>query len=199
MQPNHVQTPLVARHPSGWEVYAWSFFDGLRPDDEITVDEWAEAYRILPKETSAEPGPWRTSRVPYTREIMQCLSPSDPVQEVVFMAGTQVSKTETGNNWIGYIIDVAPGPAMMVLPTSNTGKRSSRLRLAKMIDTTPRLRQKISDSARDGANSATIKEFPGGALVVAGANSAADLKSMPVRYLFEDEIDEYPDDLDGQG
>src|SRR4051794_40819506 len=132
MQPSDVLRQTPPRHPSGWEVYAWSFCDGLRPDDEITVDEWAERYRILPKETTAEPGPWRTSRVPYTREIMRCLSPSHPAQEVVFQAGTQVSKTETGNNWIGYIIDVAPGPVMMVLPTSNTGKRSSRLRLAKM-------------------------------------------------------------------
>jgi phage terminase large subunit GpA-like protein len=44
-----------------------------------------------------------------------------------------------------------------------------------------------------------MKEFPGGHLVLAGANSAAELKSSPIRYLFEDEIDEYPDDLDGQG
>jgi hypothetical protein len=77
------------------------------------------------------------------------LSPSDPTQEVTFVAGTQVAKTEIGNNFIGFIIDWAPGPAMMVLPTSNTGKRSSRTRLAKMIESTPRLREKISDSSRD--------------------------------------------------
>lgn len=148
---------------------------------------------------SAEPGPWRTSRVPYAREIMDSLSSSDPCQNVVLIKGTQVAGTEIGNNWIGYIVDVAPGPAMMVMPTSGTGKRSSRTRLAKMIEATPTLREKISDRARDQANSTTLKEFAGGAIAVAGANSAAELKSMPCRYVFMDELDEYPDDLDGQG
>lgn len=137
--------------------------------------------------------------MPYTREIMDVLSPNDPTTEVTFVAGTQVAKTETGNNFIGYIIDVAPGPAMMVYPTSNTGKRTSKTRLAKMIEAMPGLRSKISDKQRDSANSASLKQFPGGVLVIAGANSAAELKSQPVRYIFEDEVDEYPDDVDGQG
>jgi phage terminase large subunit GpA-like protein len=185
--------------PSAWLLDCITFAEAIAPDPDRTIDQWADEKRVLPPETSAEPGPWRTDRVPFTREIMQALSPIDPCQEVTFVAGTQVSKTETGNNFIGFIMDEAPGPAMMVLPTSNTGKRSSRTRLAKMIESTPSLRGKISDSSRDKTNSATMKEFPGGVLVIAGANSAAELKSMPVRYLFEDEVDEYPDDVDGQG
>jgi phage terminase large subunit GpA-like protein len=137
--------------------------------------------------------------VPYTREIMDALSPTDPTTEVTFVAGTQVAKTEIGNNFIGYIIDVAPAPAMMVYPTSNTGQAH--------LEDAPReddrgdagLRSKISDKQRDSANSASLKQFPGGVLVIAGANSAAELKSQPVRYIFEDEVDEYPDDVDGQG
>lgn len=154
---------------------------------------------MLSSDISSEPGPWRTARVPYTREIMDALSPSDPCQEVTFIAGTQVAKTETGNNFLGFVMDWAPGPAMMVMPTSNTAKRGAKTRLARMIDSTPSLRTKISESTRSSANSATLKDFPGGVLAIAGANSAAELKSMPVRYLFEDELDEYPDDCDGQG
>lgn len=184
---------------SAQELDAEIFAEAIRPDPDLTVTEWAERYRILSSESSAEPGPWRTDRVPYAREIMDALSISDPTQEVTFVAGTQVGKTEIGNNFIGYIVDWAPGPVMMVYPTSNTGKRSSRTRLAKMIDATPRLRAKISDRRRDRSNSASLKEFPGGVLVIAGSNSAAELKSMPVRYLFEDELDEYPEDVDGQG
>ena len=184
---------------SAWRLDCEIFADAIKPDPDLTIAEWADANRVLSRETSAEPGPWRTDRVPYAREIMEVLSPSDPVQEVTFVAGTQVAKTEIGNNFIGFIIDWAPGPAMMVYPTSNTGKRSSKTRLAKMIESTPRLREKITENSRDKSNSASLKQFPGGVLVVAGANSAAELKSMPVRYLFEDEVDEYPDDVDGQG
>ena len=163
------------------------------------MSQWADRHRVLSSDISAEPGPWRTDRVPYTREIMDVLSPSDPCQEATFVAGTQVAKTETGNNFLGFVMDWAPGPAMVVLPTSNTAKRSSKTRLSRMIDSTPSLRRKVSERQRDGSNSSTLKDFPGGVLAIAGANSAAELKSMPVRYLFEDEIDEYPDDVDGQG
>jgi phage terminase large subunit GpA-like protein len=44
-----------------------------------------------------------------------------------------------------------------------------------------------------------MKEFEGGVLVMTGANSAVGLRSMPARYLFMDEIDAYPGDLDGEG
>jgi phage terminase large subunit GpA-like protein len=43
------------------------------------------------------------------------------------------------------------------------------------------------------------KEFPGGIVVVTGANSAVGLRSMPVRDLFLDEIDAYPPDADSEG
>jgi phage terminase large subunit GpA-like protein len=36
---------------------------------------------------------------------MDALSPSSPVEKVVFMKGSQIGGTEAGNNWIGYIID----------------------------------------------------------------------------------------------
>ncbi|HOO18366.1 MAG TPA: phage terminase large subunit family protein, partial [Phycisphaerae bacterium] len=43
------------------------------------------------------------------------------------------------------------------------------------------------------------KEFPGGVLVMTGANSAVGLRSMAARYLFLDEIDGYPGDVDDEG
>jgi len=194
-----LQPPLPKGLPNGRLLSRKFFADAIRPDPELTVDQWADRNRVLTTETSAEPGPWRTDRTPYLREIMRALSPADPCQEVTFVAGTQVGKTECGNNFLGFVMDWAPAPVMLVMPTSNTGKRSSRTRLAKMIDSTPSLRGKISENARDKSNSTMLKDFPGGVLVIAGANSAAELKTMPVRNLFEDEVDEYPDDVDGQG
>jgi phage terminase large subunit GpA-like protein len=44
----------------------------------------------------------------YLREPMNCLSASSPVEEVDLMFGTQLGKTETGNNWVGYTIHVDP-------------------------------------------------------------------------------------------
>jgi phage terminase large subunit GpA-like protein len=190
---------LREKLPSAWQLDCEVFATAIRPDPKLTVSEWADQKRILTPDSSKEPGPWRTERVPHSKAIMDALSPSDPCTEVTFVAGTQVGKTEIGNNFVGFVIDVSPAPMMMVLPTSNTAKRSSKTRLAKMIEAMPCLREKISENSRDSANSATLKQFPGGVLVLAGANSAAELKQQPVRFLFEDEVDEYPDDVDGQG
>ena len=70
--------------------YLDGFFAGLRPDTRLTVSEWADNYRILPMKSAKEAGKWRTARTPYLKEIMDCLSPSSPVEKVVFMKGAQV-------------------------------------------------------------------------------------------------------------
>lgn len=184
----------------GAKVYREGFFSGLLPDPNLTISEWADAYRVLSQKAAAEPGRWRTSRTPYLREIMDCLSPGSPVEEVVFQAGAQVGKTESGNNWIGFVVHHAPGPMMLVQPTVDTAKRVSKQRIAPMIEETPVLRDRIAESkSRDGGNAMMSKEFDGGVLILTGANSAVGLRSMPVRYLFLDEVDGFPHDVDGEG
>ena len=54
-------------------------------------------------------------------------------------------------------------------------------------------------SRSSAASTALNKRFPGGSLTLTGANSAPDLRSKTVKFLFCDEIDEWPLDLDGQG
>lgn len=176
------------------------FADGLRPEPMLTVSEWADQYRYLSPTASAEPGRWRTERTPYLREIMDNLSSRSPVQEVVFEKGAQVGATEAGNCWIGYTIHISPGPMLMVMPTDTTVKRNSKIRIDPMIEATPVLSERIRPArSRDSGNTTFSKDFPGGVLVLTGANSAVGLRSMPVRSLFLDEIDGYPLDLDGEG
>lgn len=176
------------------------FLDGLKPEPIYTVSEWADAHRYLDPKAAAEPGRWRTSRTPYLRPIMDALSGHSEYQEVVFMAGAQVGKTESGLNWLGYIMDVAPGPTLMVNPNDDTVKKNSKQRITPMIEATPRLRDKVAQQrSRDSSNTINFKEFPGGVLMMAGANSGSGLRAMPVRYLFLDEVDAYPLDVDGEG
>lgn len=181
-------------------LYCQALHAGLMPDPDYTVSEWADEYRMLSQKASAEPGRWRTERTPYLKAIMDELSPSSPMEQVVFMAGAQVGKSETGNNWLGFVIHHAPGPMMLVQPTTDTAKRFSKQRLAPMMEESPALKERIADArSRDSGNTQLVKEFQGGVLVVTGANSAVGLRSMPVRYLFLDEIDAFPVDVDGEG
>lgn len=177
---------------------AWR--EGLTPDPLLNVSEWADQYRMLSGKSASEPGRWRTSRTPYLKAIMDCLSPTSPVERVVFMKGAQIGGTECGNNWIGYVIHLSPGPMMAVAPTVEMAKRNSKQRIDPLIEESPTLSSLIAPArSRDSGNTILGKEFRGGVLVMTGANSAVGLRSMPVRYLFLDEVDAYPRDVEGEG
>jgi phage terminase large subunit GpA-like protein len=182
------------------QIYREAFLSGLKPEPQLTVSEWADEHRMLSSKASAEPGPWRTSRTPYLRECMDELSSSSPVQRVVLMFAAQTGKTESGSNWLGYVIQHCPGPMLLVQPTVEMAKRLSKQRLESLINETPCLRERIAPArSRDSGNTLFAKEFPGGILVITGSNSASGLRSMPCRYLFLDEIDAFPADVDGEG
>jgi phage terminase large subunit GpA-like protein len=174
--------------------------EALRFEADLTVSQWADSHRVLSGKASAEPGPWRTDRTPYLKEVMDCLSTTSPVQRVVLMAGAQLGKTEGGANWLGYVIDHAPGPMLMVQPTVDMAKRLSKQRLESLITETPVLSEKIAPArSRDSGNTMFSKEFPGGMMILTGANSATGLRSTPCRYIFLDEVDAFPSDVDGEG
>jgi phage terminase large subunit GpA-like protein len=131
---------------------------------------------------------------------MDCLSSNSPIQRVVMMFAAQTGKTEAGSNWLGYVIDHAPGPMLCVQPTVEMAKRLSKQRLESMITDTPCLAAKIAPArARDSGNTMFSKEFSGGIMLLTGANSATGLRSAPCRYLFADEVDAFPSDVDGEG
>lgn len=172
----------------------------LRPDPELKVSEWSDKYRRLSTKLAAEPGPYRTARAPYLRDIMDALSVSDSTRKVVFMKSAQVGATEAGNNWLGYIIHWAPAPVMGVWPTVEAAEKVSKQRIEPLIEESPELRKLIPPArSRDSGNTLRIKEFPGGVLALTGANSGVGLRSMPARFAFLDEIDGYPGDVDGEG
>lgn len=186
--------------PNHKNFFLSSFFQYLKPEPKLNLSEWADKHRILTSRSSSEPGRWRTSRTPYLKEIMDCLSSDHPAREIIFMKGSQVGGTEVGLNWLGYIIDHVPAPTMLVQPTVEMAKRNSKQRIEPLIEGSPRLNEKVKEKrARDSGNTVLQKDFPGGTLVITGANSAVGLRSLPARYVFFDECDAAPLDCDGEG
>ena len=173
---------------------------GLAPDPAQTVSQWADSCRYLSTRASAEAGRWRTARTPYLRAIMDELSPQSAALRVVFMKAAQVGATEAGNNWLGYVMHRTPGPFLMVQPTTEMARRVSVQRIEPLIEESAELRALVAPSrSRDSGNTILSKKFPGGVFVLTGANSAAGLRSMSARFVFLDEIDAYPGDVDGEG
>lgn len=164
----------------------------FRPPPTLSVSEWADKYRCLSEESSAEPGQWYTERAEYQRGIMDAFS--DPeIEDVCVMSSAQVGKTEILNNVVGYFIHQDPCPILVVEPTIEMAETWSKDRLAPMLRDTPALAGKVNDPrSRDSGNTLRAKEFRGGRVSIAGANSPASLASRPVRVVLQDEIDRFP-------
>lgn len=171
----------------------------IAPPKRLSVSEWADEYRYLSAEASAEPGKWRTDRAEYQRGIMDAFS-TPTIHTVVVMSSAQIGKTELLNNIVGYFVDQDPSPMLMLQPTLEMGQTWSKDRLSPMIRDTPNLTDKISDSkARDSGNTILHKTFQGGHITIAGANSPASLASRPVRVVLSDEVDRYPQSAGAEG
>lgn len=166
-------------------------FASMKPPEALTVSEWADKYRRLSPESSAETGPWRTRRTPYLKEVMDAFT--DPkVRHIVMVAASQVGKSEGLNNMIGYIIVQDPGSILLIEPTQGDAKEYSKLRIAPMIRDCSVLRKIVSQSIRgDTGNTILQKSYPGGILTMCGSTEAHALASKPIRYVFGDERDRW--------
>ena len=167
-------------------------FAGLKPPPPITITEWADEYRRLSPEASAEPGRWKTSKAPYQKEIMDAIGEVG-VEKVVVMSAAQIGKSDACIlNPLGYYMHYDPSPIMILQPTIQMAEAFSKDRISPMLRDTPILQDKVDDKSRTSGNTILQKIFSGGHVTMVGANSPSSLASRPIRILLADEIDRYP-------
>lgn len=166
------------------------------------VHEWAEAERIVSAESGSPwPGPWRTARMPYLREIMEAMTLSHPARRVTLKKGAQSGGSEAGLNLIGQVMAETPAPVLVMLPSIDMMRGYNRVKLDPMIQATPALSRRVEDVvARSGEESTTtFKRFAGGYLQLLTAASSANLQMRSARVLLMEEVSDYPLDADGRG
>ena len=174
--------------------------NAIRPPPMIGIAEWAEQHITLSSKNSARPGEYRTEVTPYVREPMQRLSPSDKAVYVYLMWGAQTGKSTILNAFLAYYMGHDPSPCLMMQPTVQLAETYSKQRIAAMISGSPLLSSIVGDpKSRDGGNTLGLKEFPGGMLVMVGANAPTMMRSMPIRIVAMDEVDGYPMSAGSEG
>lgn len=179
---------------------------GLRPPPKMNVSAWAPRYRRFPDD-DAFPGPWRNETAPELVEVMDAMAPHDPCEEATLIKCAQSGGSASAENWIGYISDLRPGPTLFVQATLKAAWDWAAEKFWPMVDATPRLDPNRGGTIKgmslpdgDGSTKQKIKfARSNGYVLLAGANSAAGLRQRTVRYAIEDDLDQWPDDLDGQG
>ncbi|MCQ4160870.1 phage terminase large subunit family protein [Roseomonas sp. GC11] len=192
------------------ELLAKALRDHMRPPPRMTVDEWADAYRILPP-GSPEPGPWRTATFEVARGPMRAVT-EPGVKILTGAAATQIWKTELILNAIGRTIHLSPKNIVMIQPKTDAARSWSRQRLAPMLRECPVLAEKLvrrkkrkgeaegGAKARDSANSTLEKTFTDGSWIFCGsAQSATDLAGRNAPLTFLDEVGRFPLSAGGEG
>ena len=162
-------------------------FSAIIKKELMNIVLWAEMYRRLSGESSAEQGNFKISRTPYLKEPLEKFT-EDGALGIVLMLGSQLGKSETLNNIVGWIIHINQCPTMLVQPTETLAEEYSKERIAPMLRDTPVL-SNIMKNSRD--NSIKFKAFPGGFLSFRGTGAANKLASKPICIALCDEIDRF--------
>jgi phage terminase large subunit GpA-like protein len=163
-----------------------------RPLPRLSMSQWAEKYRVLSPEATANHGPWLNAMVPYLPEIMDAVS-DRTTQEIVVVSPSQAAKTELILNAIGYFIHQEPSPMLCVQPTVETAESFSKDRVAPMIRDCGALNALVAPArSRESNNTILSKSYAAGQLDMTGANAPSGLAMRPKRVILLDERDRHP-------
>lgn len=171
--------------------------EGFRPPRKLTLSEWADEYAYLSAETSAESGKWHS--YPYQRGIMDAITDRN-IERVVIMKSARVGYTKIINHAIAYHIHQDPCPMMVVQPTDQDAEDYSKDEIGPLFRDTPVLQDLVAeDKSRTSTNTLRKKIFPGGQLLLVGANAPTGFRRVTVRVVFFDEVDGYPAEAGTEG
>jgi phage terminase large subunit GpA-like protein len=179
----------------------------IEPAAPVMPSAWAAEHAVLPD------GEHRGEKIdlvrtPHIIEPLDMLGPDSPVNEIAVMKSGQTAFTTMLLCSIGHRIDRAPCDMVVVLPTDSALKSYNSTKLMRFIEGTPVLGgdedgkggKVYPQTSRGNTGSTTYeKKYPRGALNLLLASSPADLRLLTYKVAYCDEVEEYSDDLDGQG
>ena len=170
----------------------------LKPSD------WTEKTIYLTSDISRFTGYYKYDVSPYTREVIDCLDPTSPVEMVAVMKCAQSGFTQgVIIPGISYIISETPSNILFMAADKELVKNSIRTRLDPILHNSgladlirPNVIKKKNQRTGDTDFS---KEFAGGSMVAEGTKNADKLRQISVKYIFADDWDAAPRDDKKEG
>lgn len=169
---------------------------------DIKPSEWAEQNRVMASDVSSMPGKFSYLNTPYSREIVDCLSPDHPARIIAVMKGAQIGySTGVIENGIGWIISQMPGNVLFLVGHDDLVK-DSMTKIDKMIDAC-NIRDLIKSTTKRVRNTKsgdtdTMKEFPGGYMKL-GITNHKMLRNISMMYGFIDDFESMKGSTDQSG
>ena len=158
----------------------------MRRQKWLPPSQWVERYRVV--RMSSLPGMWQNIFTPYLVGVMDAAR--FPGVEVVILCKTpQTGGSEAALNVLAQMIDLSPGPAMVVFPDETTAKENAKDRILPMIQDSRHLRGYLSGSVDDASSiRINLKHMP---IYLGWSGSVSRLGNKPIRILVLDELDKY--------
>ena len=172
----------------------FQIFGSLKPKPKLNGLEWAKKYGYLSAENSAITGRFK----PYKYQEALLLSGTDEdVAEIWHPKSARVGYTKILNMLVGYHIAEAPCPQLMFNPNDKKANEWSKKELKPLLRDMPIVGEKIVRSRQD--DTVNFKVYPGGVFESRGGNAAANYAAATAKRVNLDEVDRFPDDVDGEG
>lgn len=158
---------------------------------DILPHEWGEQNMKVKKGNFQ--GPLSYNRTPYSRKIVDCMSPYNPFIDIILMGGSQWGKTVSIIEVaIAYLI--ANHPSEMAYLTGHTDLSEEAMeKLDSALDNSGvgKLIRKFSlrKNNRRTGDTTKYKEFAGGSLVSGSATNHKLLRQRSWKYVFPDDIE----------
>lgn len=159
-------------------------FQACRPADRRPPWQWCEDH-VRNEETSPIPGMWRSAYSPWVRAVMEDFANND-VRDLVVQCAAQTAKTVLGMNCALWAISEDGGSAMWVTATRDEQADFYRDRFGPQVSRCRPVREKLIEEKKTGF------KFSSGPFYAAWSGSKARLQSKPIRWLFCDEVRNYP-------
>jgi len=164
----------------------------LAPRKKRHMLDWMERFFYLPAKSSRIKGLWSSSITPYWRTVIDWLC--DMTTRVICVyAATQTGKSTVLIGWMGYVIDVDPGPMKIVLPDEKICKKRLK-RIKAIFEKTPRVMEHLGGDIRN-LNIGEPTDLDNMMLTLGWPTSPATLSDDPCRYICGDEVCEWEQDL----
>jgi phage terminase large subunit GpA-like protein len=156
----------------------------------IKPSDWVEQNIVMGK---PRPGAFRYSHTPYTREIIDCLSPEHPARIVSVMKGAQLGfSAGVFIPGLGWMIKNNPGNCYFMVGAPDLVEKAVE-KIDLMIDGAG-LRsyikpQVMRNRANKSGDTNTKKDFSGGYISIGSANNHKAIAQVDLQYILLDDLD----------
>lgn len=160
-----------------------------------TPVEWTEENRIIPP-GKPEPGPFRYRRTPYMVPVANAFAETK-YRRVTCVTGTQMGKSATFHNVMGWKLDEDPAPVNYIGPTESNINKVVEPTFMEMVQECQSLSSRFLGGK--GESSKHRKVFGGVHLRFAWAGSPSEIASDSAALTLVDEIDRRDNNATGEG